>query len=323
MRAVFVAFFSTVFGFLCTGQQPAQYSLYRYNLSAINPAYAGSEGVLNASAVVRQQWAGLAGSPQSQFINVDLPLDGINSGAGWSVENDRLGLQQTIQAAMAYSFFIRTGKLSKFSVGIRGGMGLVNWNGSIIRTPDGIYGSGLADHKDEILPGIPFSGRFPILDVGVVYQRNFVKLGFGMKNLTQSSIKYTINNGKIRLVTNYFFTFATEFTIRDQIKLFPSAFFRTDLIENQLDITFITEMFRKFNIGVGYRGWNRASNDALNIIAGMRLNDRIRLFYAYDINLSPLKNSNSGSHELLLHYKLNTSIGKAIPERIIYNARYF
>jgi type IX secretion system PorP/SprF family membrane protein len=156
-----------------------------------------------------------------------------------------------------------------------------------------------------------------------MYQRNFVKLGIGIKNLTQNSIKHTINNGKIRLVTNYFFTFATEIEIREQFKVMPSVLFRTDLAESQLDVTLISELYRKFNVGVGYRGWSNLSNDALSLIAGFRLNEKIRLIYSYDINLSPLKSSNNGSNELMLQYNLNKSIGKAIPEKIIYNPRYF
>jgi len=323
MRAAFLAFCCIVFSVSTQAQQPAQFTLYRYCLPAVNPAYAGSDGFLNASALVRQQWAGLSGAPQTQFINVDLPLNAISSGAGLVIENDRLGLQQTVQGSIAYSFFLRTGKNSRLAAGLRAGLGSMSWNGSQIRTPDGVYSPTATDHKDVFLPSVPFEGRFPMLDVGVMYQRNFVKLGFGIKNLAQSTLKYTINNGKIRLVTNYFFTFATEFEIREQIRLIPSAFFRSDLTENQLDITLVSELFRKFDAGVGFRGWSKTSKDAINLIAGFRLSDGFRIFYAYDINLSPLKNSNSGSHELLLQYRLNTSIGKAVPERVIYNARYY
>lgn len=323
MRAALFAFCFAVFYTICNAQQPAHFTLYRDNLTALNPAFAGSDGQLTASALVRQQWTGLSGAPQTQFVQIELPVNAISSGFGLTLQNDRLGLQQTVQGALAYSLFVRTGKKSRLSGGIRAGFGTMTWNGAQIRTPEGNYSTGTSDHRDVILPNVPFNGQFPVLDAGLMYQRNVVKLGLGVKNLAQSSPWHTINNGKNRLVTNYFFTFATEFEIREQLRLLPSAFFRTDLIENQLDITLLSEFFRKFSLGVGFRGWNKSSRDALNIMAGFRLSEHFRCFYAYDINLSPLKNSNSGSHELLLQYKLNTSIGKAIPERVIYNARYY
>ncbi|MFZ4544232.1 MAG: PorP/SprF family type IX secretion system membrane protein [Saprospiraceae bacterium] len=323
MRVLNVVLFCIFNTILCFAQQPSQYTLHSLNLAALNPAYAGIEPFFQANALVRHQWNGLSGSPQSQILNVNLPIKSISSGAGINIENDQLGLQQTIQASLCYSYHLRLNRVNLLSFGLRGGFGQMGWNGTNIRTPDGKYLNAGIDHKDEILPSVFFSGRFPVLDAGLLYQRNFVKLGIGIKNLTQNSIKYTINNGKIRLVTNYFFTFATEIEIREQYKVMPSVLFRTDLAESQLDVTLISELYRKFNVGVGYRGWSNLSNDALSLIAGFRLNEKIRLIYSYDINLSPLKSSNNGSNELMLQYNLNKSIGKAIPERIIYNPRYF
>lgn len=323
IKLTFIVCCATFISAAVKAQQPAQFTLYRNNLAALNPSYVGSDGLLNASVLVRQQWSGLLGAPQTQFISVDLPVNVISSGLGLTLENDRLGLQQTVQGAVAYSFFFRTGKRGRLSAGIRAGFGAISWNGSQIRTPDGLYGVGMIDHKDAFLPIVPFEGRFPVVDLGVMYQRNFVKLGIALKNVVQSSQNHTINNGIIRLETNYLFTFATEFETGEDLRLIPSAFFKTDLTENQLDITLVSEFLQKFKAGVGFRGWSRTTKDALNIIAGLRISEGVSLLYAHDLNLSPLKNSNSGSHELLLQCKLNTSIGKAMPERVIYNGRYF
>ena len=323
MRAASVAFCIAFFATICQAQQPAHFSLFRDNLSAFNPAYTGSDGQLVAGALVRQQWTGLSEAPQTQFLQFELPFEAVSSGLGLTLQNDRLGLQQNVQGALAYSFFLRTGKESRLSAGIRAGLGSMNWNGSEIRTPEGNYSSGATEHRDVILPNISFAGQYPILDAGVMYQRNFVKLGFGVKNLANSSFRYTINNGKIRLVTNYFFTFATELEIGEHFRLMPAVLFRSDFIENQLDVATNFEFFRKFDAGLGFRGWSSNSRDAVYVMAGLKLSENFRILYAYDFNLSPLRNSNSGSHELMLQYRVNTSIGKATPERVIYNARYY
>ena len=40
-------------------QQDAQYTQYMYNMSVINPAYAGSFGTLSINMLGRSQWVGI------------------------------------------------------------------------------------------------------------------------------------------------------------------------------------------------------------------------------------------------------------------------
>jgi type IX secretion system PorP/SprF family membrane protein len=51
-------------------QQDAQSSLYFFNPLNFNPAYAGSRGSLNVTAVNRAQWVGWEGAPRTQFLSV-------------------------------------------------------------------------------------------------------------------------------------------------------------------------------------------------------------------------------------------------------------
>ncbi len=306
-----------------TAQQPAQYTLFRYNLFDVNPAYAGKDGSLCANATIRQQWAGFAGAPQTQALNAHLPINYISSGVGINLESDKEGIQQGIQAALSYAYDIRLSKKAKLSLGLRGGITQMTWNGAAVRTPDGNYQTGNVEHKDGILTNINFGGAAPLLDAGALFHNDMFKIGVAVKNLTQNSLNYTIINGKIRLVTNYFFTFAADFNLGENFKLLPSLLFKSDIAENQLNIDMAVLLYDKFTVGTGFRGYNKNSTDAINFIGGIKLNEKIKLYYAYDFNISALKSTNNGSHELLLQYNLNASIGKGIPEKIIFNPRYY
>ena len=44
-------------------QQDAQFTQYMYNTVNVNPAYAGSRGVLSIFGTHRAQWVGLEGAP--------------------------------------------------------------------------------------------------------------------------------------------------------------------------------------------------------------------------------------------------------------------
>lgn len=48
-----------VFAFSASAQQLPNYTLYKYNLNIINPAYAGSTGFNQLSAHFRSQWSGI------------------------------------------------------------------------------------------------------------------------------------------------------------------------------------------------------------------------------------------------------------------------
>ena len=65
-----VALFILMLSFSTLAQQDEQSSLYMFNPLQFNPAYAGSRGDLNATAVIRSQWVGINGAPKSQFLEL-------------------------------------------------------------------------------------------------------------------------------------------------------------------------------------------------------------------------------------------------------------
>ncbi|MBQ4805840.1 type IX secretion system membrane protein PorP/SprF, partial [Aquimarina sp. MMG015] len=54
-------------------QQDAQYTQYMYNTISVNPAYAGSRGVMSIMGLHRSQWVGLDGAPRTQTLTLNTP----------------------------------------------------------------------------------------------------------------------------------------------------------------------------------------------------------------------------------------------------------
>ena len=304
-------------------QQPALYTIYMYNTYGVHPAYAGMENTLVATGVVRQQWAGLKGSPSSQQINANLPINSISSGFGINLENDKVGVEQNISASVTYAYKIRINKDANLSIALNGGFLQKSINGSDIKTPGGTYTTSTFLHNDAVLNESNTSAQAPLFDASVFFQRKNIKIGFTAKNLFDNSLNYTINSTKIRLIKNYLFTFAADLELNSNLLLKPSLLVRTDAKEVQTQIALLGELNQKFILGAAYRGYNRNSLDALSVIGGIQISEKMSLIYAYDISLSPLKTVNTGSHELLLRYNLGNTIGKGTPEKIIYNPRYY
>ena len=113
-----------IFGMLLSGwmsfaQQDAQYTQYMYNTININPAYAGSRGVMSFFGLHRTQWVGLDGAPVTNAFSMNTPIEFTNLGLGLSFVNDRIGptSENTISADVSYS--VQTSENYKLSIGVK------------------------------------------------------------------------------------------------------------------------------------------------------------------------------------------------------------
>jgi len=75
MKKVLIAFVLVVVSFeAITAQQDAQYTQYMYNTLVVNPAYAGSRGLLSLNGLHRSQWIGVDGAPTTQTLSLHSPV---------------------------------------------------------------------------------------------------------------------------------------------------------------------------------------------------------------------------------------------------------
>src|ERR1700748_1446919 len=84
-------------------QQDNLYSQYMFNGLLINPAYAGSNEVLSATALNRNQWVGFDGAPRTNTFSLHTPLKNKKINLGITFINDRYGIttQNKINAVYA------------------------------------------------------------------------------------------------------------------------------------------------------------------------------------------------------------------------------
>ena len=73
-------------------QQDAQFTQYMYNTINVNPAYAGSRGVMSVFAVYRDQWLGIEGAPTTKAASLHSPIYNSRVGFGISLSKDEIGI---------------------------------------------------------------------------------------------------------------------------------------------------------------------------------------------------------------------------------------
>lgn len=103
-------------------QQQPMYSQYMFNMMNINPAYAGSRGVTSMTALFRDQWVNMPGSPKTASVSVDMAVKQKKIGLGLQLYDDRLGVERTMGLNLAYAFRIQTSEKGTLSLGLQAGI---------------------------------------------------------------------------------------------------------------------------------------------------------------------------------------------------------
>ena len=103
--------------FLCSfisySQQESYYSLYKYNMQVINPAFAGAESDLSFSFLNRSQWESLDDSPKTMAFSFSSKRKK-NVGLGISVVSDKVFVEKQTFAYIDFSYQLDMDKTKIF-----------------------------------------------------------------------------------------------------------------------------------------------------------------------------------------------------------------
>ncbi len=315
-------FFTSFIPFVLIAQQVPQYTLYAFNPVAFNPAYSGMGNSLEATGVFRKQWLGIEGSPTTQNLNFHMPIYYLRSGVGLNIENDQLGALRNTKIELSYSYHIKTGKSGRLSLGVSGGMLQLALDGAALLAPEGEYDELGLDHNDGLLPDTKMNGLSYTLNAGVFYKMKGLDIGISAKHLTEPTVEYFDNDVNVFSFRRHFLAFASyEISFNKTITLMPAVLFKTDGVQHQADFSAYVTYKDRFLLGLGFRGFNSVTKDALDIAGGLYINRHWQIIYSYDLSLSGLKEVSRGSHEILLKYDLGKEIGKGKLPKIIHNPR--
>lgn len=324
----FLLKFSILFLLLTTvainvkAQQEYQFTQTHNFPIVFNSANTGIQPGVNLNAAFRAQWLGINGSPQSQLLTIDLPIDYFNSGFGLLLANDQLGASRISKAKITYAYKLYLSKFSFISIGLNAGINQYALNGEELLTSNGLYENSI-NHNDEFLPNTNISNIIPDAGFGILLKTENLNIGFASNYIIPSSIMApnSANNAIYKVKMQYNSHFLGNFSISNNITLHPSLFVHSDLKEHQLKTLIAAHFNERFELGVGYRGYTSKSNDALFFLGGINFWNSFRLSYSYDLNTSALKNVNNGSHELSMGYRFNNLLPSS-KRKVIYNPRF-
>ncbi|WP_339729160.1 type IX secretion system membrane protein PorP/SprF [Maribacter stanieri] len=308
MNKYFLAILITAVGLL-TGysQQDAQYTQYMYNTISVNPAYAGSRGVLSIAALHRSQWVGLDGAPTTQTLNFHTPVSD-NVGLGLSVVNDEIGngTNQDTYIDAAFSYTVNTSEEGKLSFGLKAGGHLFNVDFTKLRN----YGA------ESNLPNI--DNKFsPNFGAGIYYHTDQFYAGLSVPNFLQTEHFDSSDTNSSSLIAqermNFYLITGYVFDLNTNVKLKPAALIKAVKgAPLQVDLSANFLFNDRFSLGAAYR-WDAA----LSALFGFQLNDQLMLGLAYDKEVTDLGATrfNDGSFEFMLRYEFLNKYRRVITPR--------
>lgn len=294
-----------------SAQTDAQMSQYYEVPTLYNPAAVGSIDYLKIRGTGRLQWVGIDGAPQTFMVSGDMPFKLFNRrfGTGLVMQQESIGLYNslTLGAQIGYKFKKWGGE---FTGALQIGMYDQRFKGSEVNLPDGDdYHQG----SDEGIPTTDLHGTAFDLGAGVWYQHPKFWAGVSVTHLTSPVITMGGENGgsstdgmiyEFKAARTLYFMAGCNIPIKNTLfELIPSALFKTDFTSYTGEITARARYNKFLSFGVGYR-----YNDAVIATIAAEVKN-FYIGYSYDYATSAIHSASSGSHEVVVGYKLKLNLG--------------
>jgi type IX secretion system PorP/SprF family membrane protein len=287
------------------GQQDPHYTQYMYNMSVVNPAYAGSKENLSMGLLYRKQWVGIEDAPTTGTLFGHSKV-GKNVGLGLSVITDKIGPVEENNIYADFSYTLNLGGEHKLAFGLKTGVTLHK-----VGLYSDIYNT-LPDLNDPAFSQ-DTSNAYLNLGSGFFYYTNKYYLALSVPNMIKS--KHLDFNGRQfgSEVSHYFLTGGYVFDINETVKFKPFFMLKSAFnAPTSLDVSTNFMFNNKFEIGATYR-----LQDSFGAMVNYAITPDLKIGYAYDHIVSDLKVVTPSSHEIILLFDLRFS------KKVSSSPRYF
>jgi type IX secretion system PorP/SprF family membrane protein len=285
-------------------QQDPAYSQFMYNGISINPAMAGSAETFAAAALIRQQWAGIEGAPQTKTLNIDAPVLNDRLGLGLSIIDDEIGVVENlnINAQYAYRIKIKNGALS---MGLQAGFN--NYKAdymSVVTNANSSMDNSFSQNTNRMIFNF---------GAGAYYYSEKFFAGFSVPHFINQQLDgiQDQNGVQSHQYRHYFLTTGYVFSIGERYKLKPSTLLKVaEGAPVQLDVNANVWYNDVISAGVSYR-----TNDSVSGLFQLQVAKQIRIGFAHDFIISSLSRYTTGNNEVMLKYELRKKNSKILTPR--------
>jgi type IX secretion system PorP/SprF family membrane protein len=297
-------------------QQDKMFSQYMFNLMALNPAYAGSRDVLSMSALYRNQWSGLPGSPQTGTFTMDMPLNKERIGVGIQLYGDKVSIFEEAGAFASYAFRIKAGERTTLSLGLQAGASSYRANYTDLQiSPNGTTqpDPAFSQNVSKVLPNF---------GTGIYVSNDRAYISLSVPRLIKNRLNdYDSDRIRSRQVRHAYLAAGFVIGVSPAIKIKPSMLAKYAEgaplgFDGNVNIWFMDRVA----IGASVRknqfsSWTPYTTDAIVGILELQLTDQFRFGYAYDHTMNDLRTVAPSTHEILLRYEFGFGKNRILTPR--------
>jgi len=292
MNRLLTILLSISFAGLFAQQRPVQ-SLYMFDPMLINPAYAGTQTQLSATAIYRNQWVNLEGAPKTFTSTIHSGFLKNKVGLGIIATSDQIGIHNDNTLYGVYSYRIKINRTTSLSMGLQAGLHNFrsDFNKLTLKNLDDPQLSGVYTQlSTNFGSGLYLRHKAYFISLSVPYIRT--------PYLTR------INDGGVGEVYRqrryYYLMGGITLPITDHIQWFPSALMRfQDRAPYSMDINSTFVFSKSVGLGASYR-----MGEGFVGLFELQLNENFHVGYAYDFTGSDLSRFSAGSHEIMVNYRI-------------------
>ncbi len=272
-------------------QDQTQYNNYVANQGLLNPAYNGTRDIISGLLIARSQWLGIDGSPNSQALNVNGPVEDTNLGLGISLSNDMIGFTNNLDVMAAASYKIKFDRYRFLSFGLQVGVTSNVYDGTKAVTDT---------YLDPVFMGKESKVGFNFGFGAYLYSDNYF-LGFSVprfftQNFNEDEIQFKNTIDPKNLYTYIYGGYIFDW---GEVKVKPTALFRFVYgAPLQFDIAGNVLFAERLWVGLGYR----STSDAV-LLTEFIINRKFTVRYSFDYSFTALNQyAKFGSHEIGLQF---------------------
>lgn len=315
INKVLVLFLLMAIGSKAYTQQLTHFGMWSEARYLFNPAWTGTGEKLRMVGNYRSQWAGIQGHPQTYLVGVGTDIPVLQSGVGIVFERDQMGNRNFNTLTFQYNYHLFDSENLNSRVGVSANLRSFSLSTGNILTPEGVDGN----LNDNFLNAYP--GTVRLSQIGFGWANTWKGLQFGVSYL-QGISNNTDSNGSYEAEPEIFIRGAYNFTLNKTLEVLPILVFYTNFDVQQLYTAVELKWNDRMFLGVGLRSLLENS-EALTLSTGVQITSDVLLRYQYEVGLTGIAASSQGSHELVVYYEMDWTLGQWQEIPPIYSPRTY
>ena len=253
----------------------------------MNPAATGNSNNVDVFLLNRQQWVGFDNAPRTSILNAHSYFNSIQSGLGFSLMFDKLGVSyRTVNAMLSYAYHVDLTDDVLLSMGLSGGLYNSSWdprkNSFLQEEDDDFYNNASKRTSADFDAGVELNG----------YGASF---GLSVTHLLSASPEDAYSGKPGRA----FYSYARYRKAIDRyFDIVPGIMYRNSNHSNFFDFNVMGYYMKKYWAGLSYR-----PNNSFAIMIGGEYN-MFRIGYSYDRSAGATSSLAANTHEIMLSVRI-------------------